>query len=260
MKLRRSVNKDRDLMERLKDEVERAVWIYAENDLVLDFDALLYNKLKFVWTELKDKYGTRYKMVSDVLDMQAMAEEIRSAFPSCTEVEENLRRRVIKIHTVKRTWFIRWYGDATVQTVFITPDDRWFSRDMKLIATYKVPQMLAELDIWIETLETMIKEKIEKARRAIAERKVNASTAKALASGVMGRDMKYLLSCSFEGLKLYVALHQGRKTVFSFPYEEMYRKFPLARKAVEDMNSLIDEFGPQAIPEGIDTFFDFWAK
>lgn len=226
----------------------------------LDEQKLVMEMLKMVWSRLKEKYHTRYKMTTDIIDLSSLLEMPQQE--ACQERAVSIQKEGLGKWCVKigdSSWWISCRQGSGFQVIFISPFRNWFTRgEAGLFATYRMPEMLLEIDKWKIEIDDMLAKSIQRLRRAVAENKIQTATANAYVGTELEGCCKFHVWVTDGDVTVKAAIKGDKVVSFTFPFGEIYDKVPKIRRAVEAMNDMVEDFGVGTLPQKPDMLDSVW--
>jgi len=234
---------DSEVLDDIRKQAEMSIESGMDMNRMDQLPILTMDALRVVWGHLREKYETSYKMSTDVLDIDSLANDISSLDGFCGEVATDKRHRLMKVRFSSRTWYIKWRGYQGFQLMNISPFKDLPKGSAPLCSTYKIPQMLEEAESTLDKIENMFEEIIENVKKKRVQERINSSTAEALAKEALDGICEYKVSCRKEGGQIVLSFNRGRSLTLRFTYEQMYQKIPLMTEVAKGMSCLWKEFG-----------------
>jgi len=239
----RPIQTEEAILEGIKRDVNVSLLEAFEYGIPVNMDDFYIDQLKKIWAVLKEKYHTKYKMTTDILDWNDLTDKIECV-PGC-KGDVFRGNRTFSARFANRTWSLSWIGNDKFQIIFISPFGHVLPGRKFLCATYRIPEMIADTDLWAGKLDELITEETMKIRQKLAQKRIYASTAKSLLNNGLSGLCEYSANYNDDHVKVTMDLHQNRRVILKFQYNEMYEKIPHLVKTVINLNALIDEFGPE---------------
>lgn len=225
----------------------------------LDEQKLMMDMLRMVWCRLTEKYQTKYKMTTDIFDLSCFW-EMREEPITRQDVSINMESQgkwCVKIGN--NCWWISCKQSSRFQVLFISPYKDWFTRGKAgLCATYRMPEMLLEINEWKNEIDDMLVKSLQRLRRKCAEDKIQTATVKAYIKSLLEEYCKFYIWVTDGNVTVKAAIKGDKVVSFTFPFGELYDKGPKIRQTVEAMNRVVEDLGAETLPKNPDIFDKFW--
>lgn len=249
--------------ENLRECIQINIDVFVKTALTsgagLDEQKLVMEMLKMVWSRLKEKYQTGYKMTADIIELSSLWEMPQEA---CQERAVSIQKEESGKWCVKigeSRWWISCRQGTCFQVIFISPYRNWFTRgESGLCATYRMPEMLLEIDKWKIEIDDMLAKSIQRLRRAVAENKIQTATANAYVGTMLEGCCKFHVWVTDGDVTVKAAINGDKVICFTFPFEDIYDKVPKISRAVDAMNNMVEDFGEGVLPQKPSLFDSVW--